>query len=174
MDLKPFVRDVPDFPKPGIMFRDITPLLARPAALDHVIQEIGMFCHSVKAEALVAIESRGFLIGSPVAHAERLPLIPVRKPGKLPMKTISAKYGLEYGKDELHMHDDPITLQCLAGKRVVVVDDVLATGGTMLAAFELVKQQQGIVVGSAFLLELSALKGREKLKDSSVFTCLTY
>lgn len=156
------------------MFRDITPLLAHPDALDEVTQDIAGWCYQMKAEAIVAIESRGFLIGAPVAFTEHLPLVPLRKPGKLPYKTIKANYGLEYGKDELHMHDDEITAATLAGKRVVIIDDVLATGGTMLAAYDLVKKQKGIIAGLAFLIELKDLGGREKLTGQEVLSLLSY
>jgi adenine phosphoribosyltransferase len=169
MDLTPFIRDVPDFPKPGIMFKDITPLLRSPQALDYVSQALAEpFLHA-GITSVVAIESRGFIFGTGVARVLGAALIPVRKPGKLPWKTRQFEYTLEYGSGALEIHDDALT----AADRTLIIDDVLATGGTAAAAACLVRELGATIVGIGMVIELSFLKGREKL-DVPVHALLKY
>ena len=170
MDFRPFIRDIPDFPKPGILFKDITPLLADPTAFRASVERLAERYGRLKVDAIAAAEARGFLFAAPLALALRVPLVPLRKPGKLPYRTYSLKYDLEYGQGELHMHIDGIT----AGQSVLMVDDVLATGGTMGAGCKLVEQAGGTVLGCAFLVELSFLNGRDKLAGHDVFSLVTY
>jgi len=170
MDFKKYIADIPNFPIEGILFRDITPLMANGhvfrAATDMMVE----FAKETKAELIVGPESRGFIFGCPVSSALEIGFVPVRKPGKLPRETVSYSYALEYGKNELHVHKDAIT----PGQRVLIVDDILATGGTVEATIKLVEQLGGIVVGCAFLIELSALKGRDVLKGYNVFALINY
>lgn len=170
MDLKPFIRDVPDFPKEGVLFKDITPLLADPTAFASSIRQLAEHYVDHSFDAIAAAEARGFLFAAPLALELRKPLVPLRKPGKLPYKTHSYKYDLEYGSAELHMHVDGIEL----GARVLVVDDVLATGGTMAAACKLIEAVGGRVAGCAFVIELGFLNGREKLPGYDSFSLLRY
>jgi adenine phosphoribosyltransferase len=170
MDFRPFIRDIPDFPKPGILFKDITPLLADPTAFRASVERLAERYGSQPIDAIAAAEARGFLFAAPLALALRKPLVPLRKPGKLPYRTYSLKYDLEYGQAELHMHVDGIA----PGQRVLMIDDVLATGGTMAAGCKLVEQAGGVVVGCAFLVELTFLKGREKLTRYDLFSLLSY
>lgn len=170
MDLNRYIRDIPDFPKPGILFKDITPLLADPAAFEYAIARLAAHYATANIDAIGAVEARGFLFAAPLALQLRKPLVPLRKPGKLPHRTYSLKYELEYGEAELHMHIDGIE----AGQRVLMIDDLLATGGTMAAGCKLIEQAGGIVVGCAFLVELSFLHGRERLAGQDVFSLLSY
>ncbi len=170
MELKDFIRDVPDFPKPGILFKDITPMLSDPAAFAFAIARLSAHYTTQPIDAIAAAEARGFLFAAPMALELRKPLIPLRKPGKLPYSTHSFKYDLEYGSAELHMHIDGVR----AGSRVLIVDDVLATGGTMAAACQLIEKAGGSVVGCAFVLELGFLNGRAPLAGRDVFSLLTY
>jgi adenine phosphoribosyltransferase len=170
MDFARFIRDIPDFPKPGILFKDITPLLSDPTAFRASVERLAEQYGRDGIDAIAAAEARGFLFAAPLALILRVPLVPLRKPGKLPHATISQKYDLEYGQAELHMHTDGIS----AGQRVLMVDDVLATGGTMAAGCRLVEQAGGVVTSCAFLIELGFLKGREKLVGYDVFSLLTY
>lgn len=170
MDLSQYIRDIPDFPKPGILFKDITPLLASPVAFAESIRRLGEHYTSVPIDAIAAAEARGFLFAAPLALQLRKPLIPLRKPGKLPYRTYSLKYELEYGSAELHMHIDSIP----KGARVLLVDDLLATGGTMLAGAQLIEHAGGIVVECAFLVELLFLSGRERLRPRSVYSLLQF
>src|SRR6478672_5344649 len=170
MTLTDYIRDIPDFPKPGVMFKDITPLLADPDAFGYSVARLGAHYAARDLDAVAAAEARGFLFAAPMALELRKPLIPLRKPGKLPYSTHSYKYDLEYGSAELHMHTDAIT----RGHRVLLVDDVLATGGTMAAACKLVEQVGGTVVGCAFLIELSFLNGRRPLAGRDCFSLITY
>jgi adenine phosphoribosyltransferase len=170
MDLKAYIRDIPDFPKPGIVFKDITPLLADPVAFRHAIDRLGTHFDGRSIDAIAAAEARGFLFAAPLALRLHKPLVPLRKPGKLPYRTYSLKYELEYGEAELHMHADGIA----EGGRVLLVDDVLATGGTMEAGARLVTQAGGQVVACAFLVELLFLKGRDRLKGYESYSLLTY
>lgn len=170
MDLHRYIRDIPDFPKPGILFKDITPLLSVPQAFHHAIDLMAVHYRGHDIGAIAAAEARGFLFAAPVALALNLPLIPLRKPGKLPYRTISHSYDLEYGSAELNMHVDAIK----PGTRVLLADDVLATGGTMAAGCELVRKAGGVVTGCAFLIELSFLCGRKRLEGVECFSLLTY
>ncbi len=164
MNLLDFLRDVPDFPKPGIVFKDISPLLANPQALRMAVQRMADLVDGVHIDRLCAMESRGFLFGTPLALQLDVGFTPIRKPGKLPWKTCSAEYDLEYGTDRLEIHADGVH----EGERVLVVDDVLATGGTMQAACHLVEQLGGTVVACVVLLELTFLEGRKKLPGRTV------
>ena len=168
-DLKDYIRDIPDFPKPGIVFKDITPLLADGAAFRSVVDRIAE-PYRGRIDMVLGIESRGFIIGAPVAYALHAGLVVVRKPGKLPARTFSAEYALEYGTDALEIHRDAFGHPC----RVLIVDDLLATGGTARAATELVERLDGEVVACAFVIELAFLKGRERLRPHPVFSLIQY
>lgn len=170
MDLNRYIRDIPDFPKPGILFKDITPLLADPDAFEYAISRLAAHYSTANIDAIAAVEARGFLFAAPLALQLRKPLIPLRKPGKLPYRTYSLKYELEYGEAELHMHIDGIA----PGNTVLMVDDLLATGGTMAAGCQLVEQAGGVVAGCAFLVELAFLNGRGKLAGHDVYSLMTY
>src|SRR5438874_7058289 len=159
MDLTALIRDIPDFPKPGVLFKDITPLLADPGAFSYAVAKLAAHYAARPLDAVAAAEARGFLFAAPLALELYKPLVPLRKPGKLPYQTHSFKYDLEYGSAELHMHIDAVT----PGAAVLLVDDVLATGGTMAAACNLIERAGGTVVGCTFLIELSFLKGRSLL-----------
>ncbi len=169
-DLRRFVRDVPDFPKPGILFRDVTPLLADAGALRRAVEAVAEPLRGERIDRVLGIESRGFLFGVPVALALGAGLVIVRKPGKLPWKTLRASYELEYGTDTVEMHVDAVA----PGQRVVVVDDLVATGGTAAAAVRLARQAGADVVACAFLIELDALGGRSKLDVPAVHSVLHY
>lgn len=169
---KEHIRDVPDFPKPGIVFKDITPLLkdqeAFRAAVDHIVER-----HRDSAiDAVVGIESRGFILGAPLAYALGCGFVPVRKPGKLPARTVRQTYTLEYGSDALEIHEDALP----PGARVLIVDDLLATGGTVSATLDLVRRLGGEVVEAAFLVELSFLGGRARVAELGleIYPILTY
>lgn len=168
-DLKKHIRDIPDFPKPGILFRDITPLLANAAAFRTVVDRIADKFRG-RVDMVLGIESRGFIVGAPVAYALDTGLAVVRKPGKLPSLKFTAQYALEYGHDALEIHRDAFGHPC----RVLIVDDLLATGGTAGAAVDLVEQLGGEVVACAFIIELGFLKGRESLRPHEVFSLITY
>ncbi len=170
MDLKQHIRHVPDFPKPGILFYDITTLLKNAEGLKATIDRLAAPYHGAKIDAVIGIESRGFILGSAVAERLGAGFIPVRKPGKLPSKAIKETYALEYGTDALEMHADAIS----TGERVLIVDDVLATGGTAAAAVELVKRGGGALQGLAFLIELTGLQGKAKLPGQQIFSVLQY
>ncbi len=170
MDLHNFIRDIPDFPKPGIIFKDITPLLASPDAFAHAIKLLAKYYRDVPMDAIAAAEARGFLVAAPLALELRKPLVPLRKPGKLPYRTYSLKYDLEYGSAELHMHVDGIQHK----DRVLLVDDLLATGGTMKAGCGLIERAGGVVAGCGFLVELAFLNGREKLRGYEVHSLVKY
>jgi adenine phosphoribosyltransferase len=170
MDLAKFIRDIPDFPKPGILFKDITPLLADPRAFRHSIQLFKEHYQGRPIDAVAAAEARGFLFAAPLALWLEKPLIPLRKPGKLPHRTHSLQYDLEYGSAELHVHIDGVA----PGARVLLVDDLLATGGTMGAGCKLIEKAGGKVAGCAFLVELTFLHGRDKLNPHEVFSLLKY
>lgn len=170
LDLKKFIRDIPDFPKRGIVFKDITPLLGDGPAFSRSVDLLAQVGARHKINKVIAIESRGFIFGSAVAQRLGVGVVPVRKKGKLPFKTLSATYTLEYGQDTLEMHVDGV----LPGERVLVVDDVLATGGTAEAVLRLVTQAGGLPVAAAFAIELEFLKGRERLKNFEVASLLLY
>ncbi len=170
MDLKSLIREIPDFPKPGILFSDITTLLQNPAGMCHAIDQLADQCAALNPDYIVGIESRGFIFGMPVAYKLRRGFVPIRKPGKLPAAIHAAEYELEYGSDRIEMHQDAFP----PGARVVVLDDLLATGGTAAAAARLIAQTEAELVGMAFLIELAALKGRSKLPDVPVVALLEY
>jgi adenine phosphoribosyltransferase len=170
MNLMQYIRDIPNFPKPGILFKDITPLLADPHALQYAIDRLAEHYPPTTVDAVAAVEARGFLFAAPLALKLQKPLIPLRKPGKLPYQTHTLQYDLEYGSAELQIHIDAFT----TGKRVLLVDDLLATGGTMAAGCQLVEKAGGKVMGCAFLVELAFLAGRDKLKKYEVFSLLRY
>ncbi|HKB42089.1 MAG TPA: adenine phosphoribosyltransferase [Gemmataceae bacterium] len=169
-ELALYIRDIPDFPRPGILFKDITPLLAEPSAFQRAIDLMAEHYEPQAIDAVAAAEARGFLFAAPLALELKKPLVPLRKPGKLPYRTYSLKYELEYGTAELHVHIDGVT----PGARVLLVDDVLATGGTMQAGCQLVQKAGGQVAGCAFLLELAFLKGRDRLQGCPVFSLLRF
>ena len=170
MDIKDYVASIPDFPIEGILFRDITPLMADGEAFHQACEELIEYARKIGAEVVVGPKSRGFIFGCPVAHELHIGFVPVRKPNKLPRETISYKYDLEYGSNELFMHADAIK----KGQKVLIIDDLLATGGTVAATIKLVEMLGGEVVGCAFLIELTDLKGREALKGYDVYTMLQY
>lgn len=170
MNLKQHIRDVPDFPKPGILFRDITPLLASHEAFDESIEKLAKPWQNTAIDAVAAVEARGFLFAGPLALKLGVGLIPVRKPGKLPADTIRYEYELEYGKDTLEMHSGILTPH----SRVLIIDDVLATGGTAEACVSLIESVHATVVGCSFLVELEGLGGRERLGDHLIETVLKY
>jgi adenine phosphoribosyltransferase len=170
MDLKTYIRDVPDFPKKGILFKDITPLLRSPEALEFCVGALAEPFRRHKVTKVVAIESRGFIFGSCVARLLNAGFVPIRKPGKLPWTTRRNEYVLEYGTDALEIHDDALT----ADDRVVLIDDVLATGGTAAAASCLVRELGADLVGIAMVIELSFLNGRTKLNGFPVHSLITY
>lgn len=169
-DIKSAIRDIPDFPKKGIIFKDITTLLTRGDLFRKVIDEFAVHYQDKKIEKIVGIESRGFIFGSALAYKLGAGLVPVRKKGKLPHKTVTATYQLEYGTDTLEMHADALD----GGAKVLVVDDLLATGGTAKATAELVEKVGGKIAGYAFLIELLFLKGRNKLKGYDVHSLIQY
>ena len=170
MDLAKFIRDIPDFPKPGILFKDITPLLADPPAFQESIDLLAAHYLGRRVDAIAAAEARGFLFAAPLALLMKKPLIPLRKPGKLPYRTYSLKYELEYGHAELQVHSDGVE----AGAHVLLVDDLLATGGTMQAGCQLIATAGGKIAGCAFLVELGFLQGRERLRPHEVFSLIQY
>jgi adenine phosphoribosyltransferase len=170
MDLKSLIRDVPDFPKAGIVFKDIMPLLQDPLALRYVIDRLAEFGVPRKPDVILGAEARGFILGAAIAYSLGAGFVPARKPGKLPWRVSRADYDLEYGTDTLEMHQDAIR----PGQRVIIHDDLLATGGTARAKIDLVEQAGGEVVGLAFVIELAFLKGRDKLQGYDVFSLVSY
>lgn len=170
MELASFIRNVPDFPEPGIQFKDITTLLQRPEALAFVVNTWKERYQDKDLHAIVGAESRGFIFGAPLAFALRLPFIPIRKPGKLPWETESCSYDLEYGSSTLEIHTDAFD----SGHRVVIVDDLLATGGTLKAACELCERLEADIVELAVVIELPPLKGREKLKAYNIHSLIEF
>ena len=170
VDLKRFIRDVPDFPQPGILFRDITPLLADANAFQHAISNLADEANQRQPTAIVGIESRGFLFGGPVADRLGLPFVPVRKPGKLPAARMSVEYTLEYGENQLDIHADALRTDA----RAFIIDDLLATGGTARAAAKLVELVGAEVAGFAFVIELTALGGRGRLDGYDIVALLEY
>lgn len=168
--LQTLIRDVPDFPKPGIVFKDITPLLAHPRGMRVCTEALMTVIDDAKVDELVGIESRGFIFASAIAALEQMPMQLVRKPGKLPYQKIGVDYDLEYGSDRVEMHIDAI----VAGRRYAIIDDLLATGGTALAAANLIEQQGGIVACIAVVIELEALPGRQRLSEWPVHSLIQY
>lgn len=164
------VRDVPDFPTPGILFKDITPVLADAPLMSDLLGRMRDAAAVLRPDLIVAIESRGFIIGAPLAHALGIGFAPIRKPGKLPWQTVRVEYALEYGKDAIEIHTDGVQ----RGQRVLVVDDVLATGGTAASAVQLVRQLGGEVVGTSFVIELGFLNGRSRLEPLPVEAVVNY
>jgi adenine phosphoribosyltransferase len=169
-DLSAKIRDIPDFPKRGIVFKDIMPLLADSDALHETVERLGEFAEPRKPDVVLGAEARGFILGAALAYRLGCGFVAARKPGKLPWRTISAKYALEYGFDALELHADAIA----QGSRVLIHDDLLATGGTARAKIDLVEQLGGTVVGLAFVIELEFLNGREKLGGYDVFSLIQY
>ena len=170
MDLAKYIRNIPDFPKPGILFKDITPLLADPAAFHSAIHQMMTHYEHQAIDAISAAEARGFLFAAPLAYLMKKPLVPLRKPGKLPYQTHKLQYDLEYGQAELQVHVDGFD----RGAKVLLVDDLLATGGTLEAAVKLIERAGAQVVSCAVLVELSFLNGREKLRPHEVFSLIRY
>ena len=170
MDLTSYIRDIPDFPKPGILFKDITPLLAAPAAYQHAIDVFAARYRTRPVDVIAAAEARGFLFAAPLALCLGKPFVPLRKPGKLPHTTHSFAYELEYGTAELQVHIDAVK----PGASVLLLDDVLATGGTMRAGCQLIEKAGGRVCECAFLIELTFLGGRDKLEPFDVFSAVRY
>lgn len=170
MNLASYIRPIPDFPKPGILFRDITPLLADAKAFAAAIEALAAPWRDAGITAIAAVEARGFLFAGPLALSLGVGVIPVRKPGKLPADTISHEYDLEYGRDRLEMHRDVLP----KGAGVLVVDDVLATGGTAVACMKLIEAAGGRVLGAAFLVEIAPLGGRERLVPHRVESVIIY
>jgi adenine phosphoribosyltransferase len=170
IDLKEYIRTIPDFPKPGIKFRDITPLLSEPEVFQEVIDRMVEHFKDKHVDAILSAEARGFIFAAPLALKLEAQFIPIRKPGKLPFDTHSFHYELEYGSDSLEMHTDAIQ----AGDRVLMVDDLLATGGTIDACIKMAEKAEAVVVGSTFLIELDFLEGRQNLSDYDVFSLIHY
>ncbi len=170
MDLRDHIRDVADFPKPGIVFKDITPLLVEPAAFDEAVTRLAVYARPLGVELIVAAEARGFIFGGALARELGVGFVPARKPGKLPHETVSVQYGLEYGLDELQLHADALR----GGTRVLIHDDVLATGGTAKAKIQLVEQLGGSIAGCAFVVELAFLSPRELLAGYDVHALVSY
>lgn len=170
MKVENFIRNIPDFPAPGINFKDITPLLNNPEATKKALQNLLFTLRGEKIDKVAGIEARGFFFGTLLARELNAGFVPIRKRGKLPFKTVSEAYDLEYGKDTLEIHEDAI----LKGEKVLLHDDVLATGGTAAAAVRLIEKLGGEVVQCNFLIELSFLNGREKLKEQELFSLLKY
>jgi adenine phosphoribosyltransferase len=170
VDLRERIRDIPDFPKPGIVFKDITPLLLDHEAMDYAVRELAGWGRERGVELVVAAEARGFILGAAIALELGVGFVPARKPGKLPHETVSAEYMLEYGVDTLELHADALA----HGTRVLVHDDLIATGGTARAVCDLVEGQGGVVAGAAFVVELAFLSGREKLAELDFRALVTY
>ena len=170
MNLEEHIRTIPDFPKPGINFKDITPLLATHGAFKYCVDAIAQQYKDAGIDKIAGFDARGFLFGAPLAYAMGLPFVPVRKKGKLPYNAISQAYGLEYGKDEMEMHIDAVK----PGERVLMIDDLLATGGTMKAGCDLVERLGGTVAACQFIIELDGLGGREKLGSYNISALLRY
>lgn len=170
MDLSKIIVDIPGFPKEGIVFRDITPILGNPEAMKYVTNKIVDFAREVGADVIAAPEARGFFFGLPAAMGADIPFVPVRKPGKLPRETVTVEYELEYGTDKLEMHKDAIK----PGSKVLIVDDLLATGGTVAAITRMIEKLGAHTVGYAFVAELDDLKGRDKLTDAPVLSLVHY
>ena len=168
--LKKYIRSIPDFPKQGILFRDITTLLKNKAAFKKSIDDLAKIVKGKKIDCVVAVESRGFIFGAALAYKLGAGFIPVRKKGKLPAETISADYALEYGTDSLFMHKDALQ----PGSKVLIVDDLLATGGTAAAVCQMIGQLKAKISGIIFLIELCDLKGRDKLKNYPVYSLIRY
>lgn len=170
--LKSTIRDVPDFPKPGIIFKDLTTLMKNAEAFSCVLNSLSVTCEALKPTTIVGIEARGFILAPAIAHHLGVGFVPIRKPGKLPWNTQKVSYALEYGEDSVEVHEDAVG----AGDRVIIIDDLLATGGTALAATQLITRLGAKVVGAGFVVELGFLSGREKLlgRDMEIFSVLHF
>ena len=169
-NIQNYIRDYPDFPKDGIIFKDICPLLRSPDGWGEVMRQLGYFCEEINPDCIVGIESRGFIVGTALATRQRMSFIPIRKKGKLPGEVASVDYTLEYGKDTLEMQSDTFT----KGTRVLLVDDLLATGGTAGAASDLIELAGGNLVGCGFIIELSSLDGRQNLPNVPIKSLINY
>ena len=170
MNLTDYIKDIPDFPKKGILFRDISPLLKSPEGWGAAMRQLGLFCERVNPDLIVGIESRGFIVGSALATQQRTGFVPVRKKGKLPGKVLGVDYTLEYGKDRLEIQSDAFE----GNPKVLLVDDLLATGGTVKAASKLIERGGGQLVGCQFIIELSSLKGRDNIPQVSINSLMSY
>ena len=170
MNLKEYIASVPDFPQEGVLFRDITPLLNSGEAYAYTVDKLAEYAKSVEADVIVGPEARGFIFGSSVAYSLQLPFVPVRKPEKLPREVIEYSYDLEYGSNTLSLHKDAIK----KGQKIVILDDLLATGGTIDAVIKLIESLGGIVVGAAFLIELTDLDGRKKIGNYPIHSIIKY
>jgi adenine phosphoribosyltransferase len=170
IDLRTKIREVPDFPTPGVDFKDITPLLADAGALKQTVAQLADWVKAKQPDLVLGAEARGFILGAAIAEAAGVGFVPARRPGKLPPETVSASYVLEYGENSLELHPDLIP----SGSKVVIHDDVLATGGTVEAICKLVRQLGGEVVGACFIIELSFLGGRERLSDLELYALIEY
>ncbi len=170
MDLKQKIRDIPDFPKRGIIFKDITTLLDDAAAFKQSVDDLAAHYADKNIDVVACVEARGFIFGAPIAYKLGAGLAVIRKPGKLPYKTHAMSYDLEYGTDTLHIHQDAIT----PGQRVLIIDDLLATGGTIGAVIQMIEQLKGNIIGIGFLIELGFLNGRDKLAGHEIFSLINY
>ena len=170
MELKNYIASIPDFPKQGILFRDMTPLLQDNEALTCALDKMAEFAKELNADVIVGPEARGFIFGTPVAYKLNIGFVPVRKPGKLPRETVQVEYSLEYGKNVLAMHKDALK----PGDKVVIIDDLLATGGTLKATIELIESLGAKVVGCAFVVELTGLNARKLIENYEVFSLVNY
>ncbi len=168
--MKAFIRDIPDFPKRGVLFRDITPALLDPRVFAMLCDALHEHCRAMRVDKVAAVESRGFIFASVLAYRMGIGFVPLRKPGKLPWKTIQERYSLEYGEAAIEMHIDAVS----PGERILILDDLLATGGTAAAAARLIERQGGIVEELVFLIELAALNGRKNLMERGIFSLMTY
>lgn len=169
-DLKTIIRDIPDFPKPGIIFKDITPILLDKQVFSEVINRLAMHYKNQQIDKIASIEARGFIFGAALAYSLTTGFIPLRKPGKLPYKSITESYDLEYGSASIEMHEDAIK----KGEKILLMDDLLATGGTLQAGINLIERAGGDIVGIATVIELAFLNGREKIKNHPYFTLVTF
>ena len=170
MNLTDYIKDIPDFPKKGILFRDISPLLKSPEGWGSAMRQLGLFCERLNPDLIVGIESRGFIVGSALATQQRMGFVPVRKKGKLPGKVLGVDYTLEYGRDRLEIQSDAFE----GNPRVLLVDDLLATGGTVKAASKLIERGGGQLVGCQFIIELSSLKGRDNIPQVPINSLISY
>ena len=170
MNLTDYIKDIPDFPKKGILFRDISPLLKSPEGWGSAMRQLGLFCERVNPDLIVGIESRGFIVGSALATQQRMGFVPVRKKGKLPGKVLGVDYTLEYGKDRLEIQTDALQ----GSPRVLLVDDLLATGGTVNASAKLIEKAGGQLVGCGFIIELNELNGRENVPNVPIRSLIRY
>ncbi|GIX06444.1 MAG: adenine phosphoribosyltransferase [Candidatus Poribacteria bacterium] len=170
LDFSQYIRNIPDFPEPGVQFKDITPLLQEPAAFRGVVDAFADHFSDRPFEVIAAVDARGFIFGGALAYRLGKSLIPIRKRGKLPYKTVEVEYELEYGRDAVAVHEDALR----AGRRVLLVDDVIATGGTLAASAKLIEKLGGEVVGIAALIELNYLHGREKLQGYEIYSLIRY